>query len=808
MAISNEEKAELLKYRQQIMENEVSSMNSMQKKAIFKANGPLLILAGAGSGKTTVLVNRIASLIKYGTAYNSEFIPYDLTEDEIDEIKHCADTKAEPSEELTHRLAVNAPQPWQILAITFTNKAAGELKDRICAKIPEGGNDIWAATFHSTCARMLRTYGDRIGYSHNFTVYDTDDQRRLIKECLKALNIDEKILPHRTALNKISRAKDKMITAEEYAKRAGNDNLEITVAKIYALYEKKLKSSDAMDFDDLLFNTVKLFEEAPEVLEYYQRRFKYIMVDEYQDTSTVQYKFVSMLADSHKNICVVGDDDQSIYKFRGATIENILSFEDSYPDAEVIRLEQNYRSTQIILDAANNVIKNNKERKGKTLWTSNKGGEKIIQHKAMNERDEGNYIAQTISELVGKGRKFSDFAILYRMKAQSNSIEQSLSRNAIPYRLIGGHRFYDREEIKDITSYLNFINNPSDDIRLRRIINKPKRGIGDTTLNHAAEIAGVIGTSIYEVIKNCDEYAPLKRASAKLKEFCSLMEPLIALAENEDATIEEIYHAVLEKTDYINWLKTEKEDHAERIENIDELLTSIIKYQDDNPDDSSLSGFLEEISLFTDVDNYDQEADRVVLMTMHAAKGLEFPVVFIPGMEDGIFPGMQSIMSEDEMQEERRLAYVGITRAKEALYLVNAGERMLFGSTQRNRPSRFLDEIPNELLEYTSSIQNRSFGGKTVGIGSNSFSGGFGGFGGFGGKSGASAFPKPNIPKKSAPVGAGQTFKPGDRLKHSAFGEGTVITATPMGNDTMLEIAFDSVGTKRIMQNYTKVEKL
>lgn len=797
-------KEELLKYRQKIMDNGVSSMNAMQKKAIFKVNGPLLILAGAGSGKTTVLVNRIASLIKYGNAYSSDFIPYDMTDEEINQMQRCAETKTEPDDDLVRRLAVKAPQPWQILAITFTNKAAGELKDRICAKIPDGGNDIWAATFHSTCARMLRTYGDRIGYTHNFTVYDTDDQRRLIKECLKSLNIDEKILPYRTALNKISRAKDKMISPDEYTAKAGNDNLEITVAKIYKLYQSRLKASDAMDFDDLLFNTVKLFEKDSEVLSYYQRRFKYIMVDEYQDTSTVQYKFVSMLADLNKNICVVGDDDQSIYKFRGATIENILSFEDSYPDAEVIRLEQNYRSTQIILDAANNVIKNNKERKGKTLWTSNKSGKKIVQHKAFSERDEGNYIAQTISDLVGKGRKFSDFAVLYRMKAQSNSIEQSLSRNAIPYRLIGGHRFYDREEIKDITSYLSFVNNPSDDIRLRRIINKPKRGIGDTTVNHAAEIAGELGVSIYDVIKNCDEYAQLKRACAKLKEFCAVMNPLIEMAEcadDTDTSIEDIYHAILEKTNYINWLKTEKEDHTERIENIDELLTSIVKYEQDNPEDSSLSGFLEEISLFTDVDNYDSGAECVVLMTMHAAKGLEFPIVFIPGMEEGIFPGMQSVMNDEEMQEERRLAYVGITRAKEELYLLNANERMLFGSTQRNRPSRFIDEIPNELLEYTAPQRPQGFGGVSASVGANTFGSNFGG-------RKAASFPKPNIPKKSAPTGAGQNFKPGDRLRHSAFGDGTVITATPMGNDTMLEIAFDSVGTKRVMQNYTKVEKL
>ncbi len=801
MAFSKEE---LLNFRKRIMENEAAGMNDMQKKAIFKTNGPLLILAGAGSGKTTVLVNRIANLIRYGGAYNSDFIPYDLTDEEISEIERCAKSGGTPDAELARRLAVGAPQPWQILAITFTNKAAGELKDRICAKIPEGGDDIWAATFHSTCSKILRVYGDRIGYTRSFTIYDSDDQRRLIKDCLKSLNIDEKILPHRTVLNKISRAKDSMIDSEEYAKQAGNDNLEITVARLYSLYEKKLKTSDAMDFDDLLFNTVKLFEKNPDVLEYYQNRFRYIMVDEYQDTSKVQYKFISMLAEARKNICVVGDDDQSIYKFRGATIENILNFEVSYPDAEVIRLEQNYRSTQTILDAANNVIKNNRERKGKTLWTANKGGKRIIQHKAANERDEGSYIAQKICELVGEGRKFSDFAILYRMKAQSNSIEQSLSRNAIPYRLIGGHRFYEREEIKDITSYLSFICNPSDDVRLRRIINKPKRGIGDATINRAAEIAGAIGTSIYDVISHCDEYAPLSRSSGKLKEFCALADRLIELASDESLSIEEIYHSVLEATDYISWLKAEKDDHEERIENINELLTSIIKYEQDNPEDGSLSGFLEEISLFTDTDNYDQSADCVVLMTLHAAKGLEFPIVFIPGMEDGIFPGMQSIMSESEMQEERRLAYVGITRAKEELYLVNARERMLFGSTQRNCPSRFLSEIPDELLEHTqSSFGGFSFGG-TASI-NNSF--GFSGVrGGFGEKKPAS-FPKPNIPKKSAPTGSGQVFKPGERVKHSAFGEGTVLNATPMGNDTMLEIAFDSVGTKVIMQNYAKISK-
>ncbi len=796
-------KQELLKYRQRLMENEVGNMNDMQKKAIFCTEGPLLILAGAGSGKTTVLVNRIAMLIKYGQAYHSEFIPYDLSEDEQLELKTCAEQNTPASDELTRRLSVSAPQPWQILAITFTNKAAGELKDRICAKIPNGGDDIWAATFHSTCARMLRTYGDRIGFTRNFTVYDTADQQRLMKECLKTLNIDEKLLSARSVLSAISRAKDKMIDAEEYTKQAGSDSRKLSIAQAYQLYEKRLKSSDAMDFDDLLFNAVKLFETATEVLEYYQNRFKYIMVDEYQDTSTVQYKFVSMLAEGRRNICVVGDDDQSIYKFRGATIENILSFEDSYPDAQVIRLEQNYRSTGVILDAANSVISNNSERKGKTLWTAKKGGEKIVQYKALSERDEGNYIAQTISELVGQGRKFSDFAVLYRMKAQSNSIEQSLSRNAIPYRLIGGHRFYDREEIKDITSYLSFVNNPADDVRLMRIINKPKRKIGDASVAKASELAAETGQSLYEIIRHADEFSVLSRAAAKMKDFCRMMDPIIEMAQDDEVSIEDIYHAILRSTKYLDWLKVEKEDHEERAENIDELLTSIKKFEEDHPDDASLSGFLEEISLFTDIDNYDEQGDYVVLMTLHAAKGLEFPIVFIPGMEDGIFPGAMSIMEPGEMEEERRLAYVGITRAKERLYLVNAKERMFRGSTTRNLPSRFIDEIPNELLEYSQS----SYQSFTPGIGSYSGEASRQRYGGarlpLGG-----GLPKINMPKKNTPTGKGQSFRPGDRIRHSAFGEGTVTAATPMGNDTLLEVAFDSVGTKKLMANYAKISKV
>lgn len=789
----NGTKEELLELRKKIMENEFSRMNDMQKKAVFKTEGPLLILAGAGSGKTTVLVNRIANILKYGRAYESDLIALDFTQEELERLTAAAEGREQLDEELQARLSVYPPAPWQILAITFTNKAAGELKERLNARIGEGGGDIWAATFHSACSRILRRFGDRIGYTRNFTVYDTDDQRRLMKDCLKTLNYDEKILPHRSVLSEISRCKDKMISPDELKETAGNDNRLVSIAKAYALYQERLKSSDAMDFDDILCNTVKLFEEAPDVLELYQRQFRYIMVDEYQDTNRVQYRFVKMLAEKNGNICVVGDDDQSIYKFRGATIENILSFETTYESACVIRLEQNYRSTQNILDAANGVIKNNRERKGKTLWTQNPRGDKIVLRTCISERDEASFIADTILDEVSKGRKYSDFAVLYRMNAQSNSIEQSFSRSGVPYRLIGGHRFYDREEIKDILAYLQFINNPSDDIRLRRIINKPKRGIGDTTVNKASDIAAVNGDSLYDVICRSDENVSLQRASNKLKEFCVMMDDLIALAQREDVSIEEIYTAVLERTGYISWLKKEKEDSDNRIENIDELLSNILKYEEDNGEEASLSGFLEEIALFTDIDNYDTQADSVVLMTLHSAKGLEFPVVFIPGMEDGIFPGNQSILMEEELQEERRLAYVGITRAKEKLYLLHATERMMFGSTQRNRVSRFTNEIPAELLEVSSSFVRKQPHQGTVPAYQNRTSG-------FASHTSA----------RSAAGGyaAAQTLKIGDVVKHKAFGQGLIVNAVPMGNDTMLEIAFESVGTKRIMQNFAKLEKI
>ncbi|WP_302488101.1 ATP-dependent helicase [uncultured Ruminococcus sp.] len=739
------------------LKKQFSHMNNMQQQAVFCTEGPLLILAGAGSGKTTVLVNRIAYILQ------SEL---------------C--------------------KPWQILAITFTNKAAGELKERICNAVPEGGSDIWAATFHSTCARILRRYGDRIGFTSHFTVYGTDDQKKLVKDILKQLNYDEKMLPVKRVLNEISKAKDEMLTPQEMLKRAGYDNLKQSVAKVYEIYQSRLKTADAMDFDDMLCKTVELFQKCPDILEFYQNQFKYIMVDEYQDTNKVQYKFVSMLAAKYGNICVVGDDDQSIYKFRGATIENILSFENTFKGAKMIRLEQNYRSTQNILNAANGVISNNTMRKGKTLWTENAVGDKIEVHTSDSERDEAQFIAKTILDGVADGRKFSDFAILYRMNAQSNSIEQALSRSGIPHRVIGGRRFYDREEIRDMVAYLQVINNPYDDVRLGRIINVPKRGIGATTLEKASEIAAGLGESIYSVIKDADVYPQLSRAATKLKSFVALIDGLMEAEQSGDYSLAELYNLILEHTDYEKYLKTEKDNPDVRIENIEELSSNIIKFEEDYAEEASLSNFLEEISLQTDIDNYDAEADSSVMMTLHSAKGLEFPVVFIAGLEEGVFPSIATMMNPDELNEERRLAYVGITRAKEKLYITKAKSRMLMGHTSYNKVSRFVNEIPPELLNYTG--EKKTFA-STNGFSASSSHISIGAGSKFTPNKSFNTFTKPAVK-------SGTVYKKGDCVFHKVFGKGMIMKTEKMGNDTMLEVAFDKAGTKTLMANFSKMEKI
>lgn len=807
------DKSEILTLRKQIIENEFKRMNDMQKKAVFNTKGPLLILAGAGSGKTTVVVNRIANLIKYGDAYNSSWLERTPDDGDLEKMHRYLDGDRTVYDDIKELLSVNAVKPWQILAITFTNKAANELKERLSLILGEAANDIWASTFHSCCVRILRRDGDKIGFSSHFTIYDTDDSKRIIKECQRLLDIDDKFLPHKSILNEISRAKDQLITPERFINDNSGDIRLEKIGQVYKKYEQMLREADAMDFDDIIVNTIKLFESCPEVLEYYQRRFRQIMVDEYQDTNYAQYKLTSMLADGYKNICVVGDDDQSIYRFRGATIENILQFEDRYSDAAVIRLEQNYRSTQNILDAANAVIANNSERKGKNLWTANGAGEKVECYTAKDEISEAKYIVKKISEEYDRGRKhkLSDFAILYRMNAMSGPIEQELMRNAISYRIIGGHKFYDRMEIRDAMAYLNVINNTSDKVRLMRIINTPKRGIGETTVNNASQIADTLGVPLYEVLKTADNYEILKRSSVKLKSFTDVIDSFISRLE--EISPSELLAEVLDKTGYARSLKDDPIKYEERMENLNQLGANLTRYFEDDPE-KTLGDFLEEVALMTDIDNYNQDADAVVLMTLHSAKGLEFPVVFIPGMEEGVFPGRQSMFSEVETQEERRLCYVGITRAKEKLYLTDAKQRMMYGSTNYNRPSRFLDEIPSDLLNRTSD--NPFFGGSSFsGYSASSSSSGKTASSVGTAKNGSYAKQAPSFNrgfsgsgKSASAPSATLDFKPGDSVSHRVFGDGVVSRATPMGNDMLLEIAFQKVGTKKLMAKMANLKKL
>ncbi len=792
--------------RDKIIKKEFSRMNDKQFEAVTTVNGPLLILAGAGSGKTTVLVNRIAYLINYGNAYgNDKFIyPNDSAVKTL-EAYYNGD---ESLKSLAYQImANNPPKPWEILAITFTNKAANELKERLVRMLgEEKGNNIWAGTFHSCCVRILRRDGERLGYSNHFTIYDTDDSKRVIKECQRLLEINDKIISAKSILSEISRAKDSLISPAEYIAENENDPRKTYIGKAYLKYQEILKNADAMDFDDIIVNTVKLLNENKDVRDYYQAKFKYVMIDEYQDTNHAQYKLTTLLSGGYKNICVVGDDDQSIYKFRGATIENILRFEFNYSNTKTIRLEQNYRSTQNILDAANAVIANNSERKGKTLWTANGAGEKLKINTSADDIGEAMYIAKSIMDSASDGKKWSDHAVLYRMNAQSATIERSLVRSGIPYRIIGGHRFYERKEVKDIVAYLSVICNPNDTVRLRRIINEPKRGIGDSTLNNAAKIADALGISLYAVISHADDYPILSRAAAKLNQFTMMIDELIEL-KNQVAP-SELFDRLMSKIEYIDYLKLDPDSFDDRNENINELKSNIQRYVDENPDEPSLDSFLEDVALMSDIDNYNAESDSVVLMTLHSAKGLEFPVVYIPGMENGIFPGMQSLYSQSEIEEERRLAYVGITRAKEQLILTNAKSRMLHGQTSYNPPSQFLGEIPHELAivskpERTGFASTYNFSSKT------SFA-----------DNESSFFTKQNYTKpkptytattqatSKSNSSALPSYNVGDRVNHKKFGDGMVLSATKMGNDILLNIAFDTVGTKKLMAKVAPLTKL
>ena len=797
--LNTQEELRFCKARRAAIELEFGNLNPEQRKAALATEGPLLLLAGAGSGKTTVLIHRIANLMKYGRGADSDEVPAWVTPEDLAFLEnYVANPDPEKKSEQERLCRLDPAVPWSILAITFTNKAAGELKERLERMLGPAANDVWASTFHSACVRILRRDIDRLGFTSSFTIYDTADSERVIKDIVKDFNLDDKTFSARTVLGYLSRAKDAMQSGEDYlaqCEKAGDFRL-VKIAKIYVEYERRLKEANALDFDDIILDTVRLLQRFEEVRTYYQKKFRYVLIDEYQDTNNLQYQLAATLAGGYENICVVGDDDQSIYRFRGATIENILSFEKQYKGARVIRLEQNYRSTKNILEASNAVIKNNEGRKGKELWTQHEEGDKVQCYTAMNEHDEAQYVAAQILAGYSAGRSWKDHAVLYRMNAQSNQIEQAFKRNGIPYRIIGGIRFFDRAEVKDMLAYLSAVNNPGDDLRLSRIINNPPRGIGATTVDRAQSIAQAEGRSLWDVISHARDWPELQKAAPKLGQFTELMDDLRKLSR--ELPLPEFYEEVVARTGYAIMLEQKKtvEDRT-RLENVKELATSIQNYLDNAVEEPSLSGFLDEIALYTDIDSHDPSEDCAVMMTMHSAKGLEFPVVFVVGVEEGIFPGIRAIGEPEEMEEERRLCYVAMTRAKEKLYMTCASQRMLFGRTNSNLPSRFLGEIPPELVEKSGRLPYGERGEgerparKTAPV-RRTFDPGFSL-----GHSAPAASAAAPAAGQAAPAGGG--FRMGDTVRHKAFGQGLITKVIPMGGDALVEIAFDSVGTKKLM---------
>ena len=812
--LTRSQELEFCRLRREVIGLNYQNLNPEQQRAVLATEGPLLLLAGAGSGKTTVLIHRVANLIRYGRGSDSEEVPQWVAEADLDFLRGYA---ARPSKEgrlQADRLCALEPAaPWTIIAITFTNKAAGELKDRLERMLGPTARDVWASTFHSACVRILRRDIEKLGFPSSFTIYDTDDSQRVMKDCIRELSLDDKQFPARSVLGTISRAKDKLQLARDFteeADRAGDYRLQ-KIARLYTEYEKRLWEAGALDFDDIILHTVRLLQEHDDVLAYYQKKFRYVLIDEYQDTNNLQYLLASLLAGGRENICVVGDDDQSIYRFRGATIENILSFEDQYKGCRTIRLEQNYRSTKNILDAANAVIRHNQGRKGKELWTAGAAGDKVQLYTAMNENDEARFVADKLMQDYRAGVKWNTHAVLYRMNAQSNQLEVAFKRSGIPYKVIGGTRFFDRAEVKDMLAYLCVIQNHADDLRLTRIINNPPRGIGGTTMERARDIAAAQGVSLWEVVARAGEYDQLQKPAKKLAEFVKLVEDLTTLSQTMD--LENFYEEVIIRTGYAAMLQAKNDiESRTRLENVRELLTSIKGYIENAEGEPTLAGFLDEIALYTDLDSHDPDEDAVVMMTMHSAKGLEFPTVFVVGMEEGIFPGIRSIGEAEEMEEERRLCYVALTRAKERLYLTCASQRMLFGRTSNNRPSRFAGEIPTELLDQSGrsyldpapaeedwdefdqtprvSTYREPYR-PAYGVGEQR------------------TYTPPRTQKPaprpvfrsavSEPGPALPEYQKGDMLEHKAFGRGMVLSAQKMGGDVLLEIAFDGVGSKRLM---------
>ena len=802
--------------RHDAIATEYSNLNPCQRQGVLATEGPLLLLAGAGSGKTTVLIHRVANLLRFGRGSDTDEIPIPITEDEVQFLKQYAAAPDAAQRPLMEYLcAVEPARPWEVLAITFTNKAANELKERLGRMLGEEvAADVWASTFHSACVRILRRDIDRLGFDRSFTIYDSDDSKRVIKDIIKELELEEKSFPPREVQTIISRAKNDMQTPEDFAEqgKAINDWRKIRMGKVYSLYNKKLRDANALDFDDLLWHTVRLLETAGDVREYYQRKFRYILIDEYQDTNALQYRLAALLTNQAKNICVVGDDDQSIYRFRGADITNILSFERQFRGARVIRLEQNYRSTQNILDAANAVIRHNQGRKGKTLWTENGRGELVTVKTTYNESDEANFVLGQIMMYYRRGGNWGDCAVLYRTNAQSNAMEYACKRNGVPYKIYGGLKFFDRAEVKDMLAYLCVINNPADDLRLRRIINVPARKIGAATVDKAQLIAARYGLTLYDVLCRAEEFPELKSSAAKLKPFTDMIEEM--RRRLPDCPLPEFYDYVCERSGYAPALR-EKDDVESRgrLENVQELKSSILTYLENaEGTESSLSGFLDEIALYTDLDSRADGDNCVTMMTMHAAKGLEFPQVFVVGMEEGLFPGNRAMGDGAEMEEERRLCYVAMTRAREKLTLTNARQRTLYGRTTPCMPSRFLNEIPEENMEWLSKPQPRgeSWEERDSDYGDR----GYGSYGGYGQRSAAPVVTRrePAEPKagalrsaagasKAAPKAAAprMQIQAGETVEHDAFGRGLVLSVRTMGGDALVEVAFDSVGTKKLM---------
>ena len=783
-----------LKYaavRRAIIEQSFAHLNDRQREAVFTTEGPLLILAGAGSGKTTVLINRIVNILRFGQGLTNEFAPEGATEDDLLFLtEYLTAPKPENRARAEKLCAVDPARPWQVIAITFTNKAARELRDRLLAALPDetAANDVWAYTFHTACLRILRRYGDLLGFDSAFTIYDEDDKKRVITNVLKQLNLDPKAFDPRTVIGMISRAKDKLMTPKQFAADAAGDYFREKVAEVYKLYEKEMRKACALDFDDIIMKTVLLLQSNPDVLDLYQRQFRYVLVDEYQDTNYAQYVLTSLLAGHYENICVVGDDDQSIYKFRGATIANILEFEKQFKNAKTIRLEQNYRSTGNILSTANEVIRNNVGRKGKELWTDQAGGSKIHLHRSDSQEGEAAYIADTIREGVEAGRRWSDFAILYRNNVLSDNIAAAFIRAGIPYRVYKGRDFFSRAEVRDMFAYLWVLENPADELRLRRIINVPTRKIGDKSVETASQLALENGMLLYDVVRNASQFAPLARSASAMEKFGTMMENL--RQQRAFLSLSELYDELLEQTGYRRALE-EKGGVEEqgRLEHIEELKSYIVDYEEKH-ETPTLGDFLENMALYTDADQSEEDEDAVLMMTMHSAKGLEFPIVFLAGMEDGLFPGFRAMEREEDMEEERRLCYVAVTRAREELYLTCAERRLLYGRTQYAHPSRFIDEMPRELLD-SNIVESRMFASATQ--------------------------PEPGLPRAqisrartfsatssvaAAPKAAGTPlpdFPAGCRVHHKAFGDGMIVSVKPMGNDALLEIAFDQKGTKRLM---------